>query len=119
MTNPKGRTAVANVPVTVGNTAPTVTIEFPPDGGFFDWGDQVSYTVKVTDPEDGTIDCDRVQLQVLLGHDEHAHPLEQHTGCTGTVQTSLAVRPRRRGATSSRSSRPPTPTTAVPAAPAR
>ncbi|MEU4676585.1 ThuA domain-containing protein [Micromonospora sp. NPDC023737] len=90
VTNPKGRTAVANVPVTVGNTAPTVTIEFPPDGGFFDWGDQVRYTIKVTDPEDGEIDCDRVQLQVLLGHDEHAHPLEQHTGCTGLVQTQLA-----------------------------
>ncbi|MEK8109322.1 hypothetical protein NKG94_40925 [Micromonospora sp. M12] len=44
----------------------------------------------MTDPEDGEIDCDRVGLQVLLGHDEHAHPLEQHTGCTGTVQTSLA-----------------------------
>ncbi|SCE95355.1 Glucose/arabinose dehydrogenase, beta-propeller fold [Micromonospora matsumotoense] len=90
VTNPKGRSAVANVPVTVGNTAPTVTIEFPPSGGFFEWGDQVKYTIKVTDPEDGTVDCDRVQLQVLLGHDEHAHPLEQHTGCTGTVQTSLA-----------------------------
>ncbi|WP_433127336.1 ThuA domain-containing protein [Micromonospora sp. CA-240977] len=90
VTNPKGRTAVANVPVTVGNTAPTVTIEFPPDGGFFNWGDQVRYTVKVTDPEDGQIDCTKVNLQVLLGHDEHAHPLEQHTGCTGTVQTSLA-----------------------------
>ncbi|MEH1167932.1 ThuA domain-containing protein [Micromonospora sp. CPCC 205539] len=90
VTNPKGRTAVANVPITVGNTAPTVTIEFPPNGGFFDWGDQVRYTISVTDPEDGQIDCGRVQLQVLLGHDEHAHPLEQHTGCTGTVQTSLA-----------------------------
>jgi cytochrome c len=90
VTNPKGRTAVANVPVTAGNTAPTVAIEFPPDGGFFDWGDQVRYTIAVTDPEDGEIDCDRVRLQVLLGHDEHGHPLEQHTGCTGTVQTSLA-----------------------------
>ncbi|MGI5523927.1 ThuA domain-containing protein [Micromonospora sp. CA-259024] len=90
VTNPKGRTAVANVPVTVGNTSPTVTIEFPPDGGFFEWGDQVRYSIKVTDPEDGQIDCAKVNLQVLLGHDEHAHPLEQHTGCTGTVQTSLA-----------------------------
>ncbi|MET0415161.1 MAG: PKD domain-containing protein, partial [Actinoplanes sp.] len=90
VTNPKGRSAVANVPVTVGNTAPTVAIDFPPDGGFFDWGDQIRYTITVTDPEDGEIDCDRVRLQVLLGHDEHAHPLEQHTGCTGTVQTSLA-----------------------------
>ncbi|TDB75510.1 ThuA domain-containing protein [Micromonospora sp. KC723] len=90
VTNPKGRTAVANVPVTVGNTAPTVTIEFPPDGGFFDWGDQVRYTVKVTDPEDATVDCAKVKLQYYLGHDEHAHPLQSHTGCTGTVQTSLA-----------------------------
>ncbi|AEB47278.1 ThuA domain-containing protein [Micromonospora maris] len=90
VTNPAGRTAVANVPITVGNTAPTVTIEFPPDGGFFAWGDQVAYTISVTDPEDGTIDCADVELQVLLGHDEHAHPLERHTGCTGTVQTQLA-----------------------------
>lgn len=90
VTNSSGRTAVANVPVTVGNTAPTVTIDFPPAGGFFDWGDQVRYTITVTDPEDGEIDCARVNLQVLLGHDEHAHPLEQHTGCSGVVQTQLA-----------------------------
>ncbi|WP_322786261.1 ThuA domain-containing protein [Catelliglobosispora koreensis] len=84
------RTAVANVPVTVGNTAPAVSISFPPEGGFFNWGDQVEYTVNVTDPEDGTIDCGRVTLQVYLGHDEHAHPLQSYTGCTGIVQTSLA-----------------------------
>lgn len=89
VTNPAGRTAVANVPITVGNTAPTVTIEFPPDGGFFDWGDQVKYTVRVTDPEDGDIDCADVTLQYYLGHDEHAHPLQSYTGCSGTVQTSL------------------------------
>ena len=29
-------------------------------------------------------------LQYYLGHDEHAHPLQSYTGCTGTVQTSLA-----------------------------
>ncbi|HEU5108353.1 MAG TPA: PQQ-dependent sugar dehydrogenase, partial [Micromonosporaceae bacterium] len=90
VTNPAGRTAVANVPITVGNTEPTVTIEFPPDGGFFDWGDQVEYTVRVTDPEEGEIDCADVTLQYYLGHDEHAHPLQSYTGCTGTVQTSLA-----------------------------
>ncbi|MFI6758646.1 ThuA domain-containing protein [Micromonospora sp. NPDC050417] len=90
VTNPKGRTAVANVPVTVGNTAPTVSIEFPPDGGFFEWGDLVKYRVNVTDPEDGTIDCDRVVLQYYLGHDQHAHPLQSYTGCEGSVQTLLA-----------------------------
>ncbi|MEU7822472.1 ThuA domain-containing protein [Catellatospora sp. NPDC049133] len=90
VTNTANRTAVANVTVTVGNTAPTVTISFPPDGGFFEWGDQVKYTITVTDPEDGTIDCSRVRLQYYLGHDQHAHPLQSYTGCTGTVQTSLA-----------------------------
>ncbi len=90
VTDTSGRTGIANVPVTVGNTAPTVTIEFPPDGGFFDWGDQVRYTVEVTDPEDGQIDCGRVTLQYYLGHDEHSHPLRSATGCTGVVQTSLA-----------------------------
>jgi cytochrome c len=90
VTNPMGRTAVANVPITVGNTAPTVSIEFPPDGGFFEWGDLVKYKVNVTDPEDGTIDCGRVVLQYYLGHDQHAHPLQSYTGCEGSVQTSLA-----------------------------
>jgi len=88
VTNPKGRTAVANVPITVGNTEPTVIIETPPDGGFYDWGDQVNYRVRVTDPEDGEIDCDRVTLQTYLGHDEHGHPLQSYTGCEGTLQTS-------------------------------
>ena len=69
---------------------PKVTITLPPNGGFYEWGDQVAFTVTVTDPEDGTIDCSKVQVQYLLGHDEHAHPLNQYTGCSGTVQTSLA-----------------------------
>jgi PKD repeat protein/type 1 glutamine amidotransferase len=88
VTDPGGRSAVANVPITVGNTAPVVTLTLPPNGGFFDWGAQVNYTVTVTDPEDGTIDCSRVVLQYLLGHDEHAHPLQQKTGCSGSIQTS-------------------------------
>ena len=90
VTDSEGRSGTANVPVTVGNTAPKVTITLPPDGGFYEWGDQVKFTVTVTDPEDGTVDCSKVQVQYLLGHDEHAHPLNQYTGCSGTVQTSLA-----------------------------
>ncbi|HEY0638501.1 MAG TPA: ThuA domain-containing protein [Pseudonocardiaceae bacterium] len=90
VTDPTGQTGVANVPIVVGNTAPTVRITVPPGGGFFEWGDRVDYTVSVTDPEDGTITCSRVRLQYSLGHDEHAHPLQQADGCYGTVQTSLA-----------------------------
>ncbi|WP_208868447.1 ThuA domain-containing protein, partial [Microbispora triticiradicis] len=80
-------TATASVPIVAGNTRPTVTLVPPPDGGFFEFGDQVKYKVVVTDPEDGTIDCDKVQVQAFLGHDSHGHPLDQHNGCEGVIQT--------------------------------
>ena len=89
VTDPDGRTGVANVPISVGNTTPTVRVTAPQDGGFFDWGDRVNFTVQVSDPEDGAIDCSRVVLQYSFGHDEHAHPIQQYRGCSGTVQTSL------------------------------
>ncbi|MCW2876696.1 MAG: hypothetical protein JWQ95_796 [Sphaerisporangium sp.] len=85
-----GKTATANVPIVVGNTAPTVKVNLPPDGGLFEFGDQVKFTVTVTDPEDGTIDCASVKVQAILGHDTHGHPLDQYTGCSGTVQTTLS-----------------------------
>ncbi|GII59698.1 hypothetical protein Pth03_80870 [Planotetraspora thailandica] len=90
VTDEDGKTAAASVPITVGNTAPTVTINLPPNGGFFEFGDQVKFDVTVTDPEDGAVDCDDVQIQAVLGHDTHGHPLDQYTGCSGTVQTTLS-----------------------------
>ncbi|MEU7870304.1 PQQ-dependent sugar dehydrogenase [Dactylosporangium sp. NPDC049140] len=83
-------TSSASVAITVGNTAPTVTITAPPDGAFFQWGDQVKYSVTVTDPEDTSINCADVHLQAILGHDTHGHPLDAHTGCSGTVTTTLS-----------------------------
>ncbi|MEO3859371.1 ThuA domain-containing protein [Acrocarpospora sp. B8E8] len=87
VTNPGGLHGTANVPITVGNTRPTVSIELPPNGGFFEFGDQVKYKITVTDAEDGAIDCEDVQIQAYLGHDSHGHPLDQHQGCEGTIQT--------------------------------
>lgn len=84
VTDPDGRTAVSNRTITAGNTAPTVTIEAPVDGGFFEFGDTIRYKVTVTDPEDGTVDCADVVTQPALGHDEHAHDYEQYHGCEGT-----------------------------------
>ncbi|HEX6685191.1 MAG TPA: ThuA domain-containing protein [Candidatus Limnocylindrales bacterium] len=84
----EGLSAVANVPITVGNTAPTVTITLPPNGSIFDWGGSVPYRISVTDPEEPHIDCARVVLQYSLGHDAHAHPIQQYNGCSGTVVTS-------------------------------
>ncbi|GAB3881743.1 hypothetical protein GCM10029964_038320 [Kibdelosporangium lantanae] len=90
VSDPGNHTATASVPITVGNTAPTVTLTLPPNGGFFDWGDQIQFNITVTDPEDGTITCTDVKLQSILGHDTHGHPLDQYTGCSGRVQTTLS-----------------------------
>ncbi|OLF14999.1 PQQ-dependent sugar dehydrogenase [Actinophytocola xanthii] len=86
VTDPVGRTATASVTITVGNTAPTVTLTTPVDGALFNFGDAVPYTITVSDPEDGTVDCSRVRLAYLLGHDSHAHEITSRTGCSGTLQ---------------------------------
>ena len=90
VTNTAG-SGVASTQVTVGNTRPTVTINIP-NGGFFDFGDRIPYTVTVTDPEDGTgIDCSKVVVQTLLGHDDHAHPLDNYIGCSGVLVTDATA----------------------------
>ncbi|WP_422770379.1 ThuA domain-containing protein [Plantactinospora sp. WMMC1484] len=87
VTDSGGRTGVLTRTITVGNTAPTVTVTGPIPGSFFDWGDQIPYTVTVTDPEDGTIDCSRVTVSFVLGHDTHGHEHGSTTGCTGVLQS--------------------------------
>ncbi|MBE1488407.1 ThuA domain-containing protein [Plantactinospora soyae] len=87
VTDSSGRTGVLTRVITVGNTAPTVTVTSPVAGSFFNWGDQIPYTVTVTDPEDGTIDCSRVTVSFVLGHDTHGHEHGSTTGCTGTLQS--------------------------------
>ncbi|WP_243745309.1 PQQ-dependent sugar dehydrogenase [Streptomyces hainanensis] len=82
-----GLTATASVPITVGNTAPTVRLDAPADGRLVDFGEAVPFRVTVTDPEDGAIDCSRVRVTFLIGHDSHAHEQTSTTGCSGTLQT--------------------------------
>jgi glucose/arabinose dehydrogenase/PKD repeat protein len=85
VTDPGGRTGNASVVVTVGNTAPTVTLTTPVNGSPFSFGDTVPYTITVSDPEDGTIDCATVKLTYVLGHDSHGHPITSKNGCSGTI----------------------------------
>ncbi|MFC0106054.1 ThuA domain-containing protein [Kibdelosporangium aridum] len=85
VTDTGGKSGVANVIVTSGNTAPTVNLSIP-DGGMFDWGTTIPYTVSVTDPEDGTIDCTKVSTTPALGHDQHAHDLTPIAGCSGSLK---------------------------------
>jgi PKD repeat protein len=87
VTDPTGLTGAASAVITAGNTAPAVTLDLPVDGGFFGYGDTVPFKVTVTDPEDGTIDCSKVVVEYILGHDNHGHPLSRATGCEGVIET--------------------------------
>ncbi|MGW0066602.1 carbohydrate-binding protein [Streptosporangium sandarakinum] len=83
--DPEGATGTASVPITVGNTAPTVTIREPAPGRLTAFGDAVPWSVTVTDPEDGAVDCGKVTMAYVLGHDQHAHQITSQNGCSGTI----------------------------------
>ncbi|MFG3578915.1 ThuA domain-containing protein [Micromonospora chersina] len=87
VTDSSGKTASANTTITVGNTAPTVTVNTPLEGGFFSWGDDIPWTVTVTDPEDGPVDCAKVEVTFVLGHDSHGHGEANQFGCSGVLPT--------------------------------
>ncbi|MGW2193053.1 OmpL47-type beta-barrel domain-containing protein, partial [Streptosporangium sp. NPDC001682] len=88
VTDAQGRFGLTSTEITVGNTAPEVTIQTPGNGAFFDWGDAVPFQIKVSDKEDGDNPvCSRVQWTFGLGHDVHAHPETLGTGCSGAWPT--------------------------------
>ncbi|QYA93969.1 PQQ-dependent sugar dehydrogenase [Streptomyces anulatus] len=89
VTDPEGLTGTASLVVTAGNSAPTVTLNTPADGSLFSFGDSVPFTVSVSDPEDGTIDCSRVKVTYLLGHDSHRHQITSKNGCSGTIDVPV------------------------------
>ncbi|CAM5356254.1 Carbohydrate-binding protein OS=Streptomyces tendae OX=1932 GN=F3L20_20090 PE=4 SV=1 [Streptomyces tendae] len=41
----------------------------------------------MSDPEDGSVDCSKVKVTFIIGHDSHGHPQTSATGCSGTLQT--------------------------------
>jgi cytochrome c len=66
---------------------PVVQFITPTEGDPFTFADTVQYEVQVTDDQD--VDCDRVQVTYILGHDQHGHPLTTAFGCSGSIQTSV------------------------------
>ena len=88
VTDTSGKAGTSAVVITVGNTRPTVTLDVP-QGGVYGWGDEIAYKVTVTDPEDGTIDCNKVVVSPGIFHDEggnaHVHPGVNRQGCEGTI----------------------------------
>jgi cytochrome c len=86
VTDQSGRSASDYVEILVGNTPPVVEFVRPVEGQPFRFGDAVQFEVQVTD--DQPVDCSRVQVTYILGHDTHGHPQTTAFGCTGTIQTT-------------------------------
>jgi glucose/arabinose dehydrogenase len=81
--DPSGKEGHASVNIVSGNTMPTVKINLPANGAIYDYGDTIKYTITVSDPEDGTIDCSKVSLNTALGHNDHSHGDQSMVGCSG------------------------------------
>lgn len=51
-TDDGGRRGLTSRVISVGNQAPEVTVDYPGNGSFFDWGNAIPYRVTTTDAED-------------------------------------------------------------------
>jgi cytochrome c len=89
VTDEHGRSAAEYVDIFVGNQPPVVDlVTSPAPGQPFHFGDTVTFAVNVTD--EAAVDCSRVQVTYVLGHDTHGHPLSTTAGCTGSITTSAS-----------------------------
>ena len=87
VTDSSGKSSSQSTVITVGNTSPTVVVNTPVAGGTFAFGDDIPFTVTVSDPEDGAINCAEVAVTFVLGHDTHGHAEATVNGCSGTLPT--------------------------------
>ena len=98
-TDSTGKSGSSTVIINAGNTRPTVDARRAVQGGVFDWGDEIPYSVTVTDPEDGD---DRLQpgdgQRRASSTTRAATPTctraSTQTGCSGTIDAPADVRPR-------------------------
>jgi len=86
VTDATGRSATDEVHITAGNTAPTVSVNWPVEGGIIDYGALIDYRVAVTDPDGTPVDASRVVVTPHLGRDSHTLPLTAKAGTAGTVR---------------------------------
>ena len=80
-----GGIGVKNVTIYAGNTLAVFDFTSPPDGGLFDWDDDMSFSLNVTDAEEGNVDCNDVDLVPSLGHLNHFHDDLTLSACPQTI----------------------------------
>ncbi len=87
MIDTSGRSASNSVRIVIGNQAPVVRLAVASTTPPFNFGDTVSFTVTVTD--DQPVDCARVTVAYILGHDQHGHPQTSTAGCSGQISVPI------------------------------
>jgi len=83
VTDPGGLSATATVTVTVGNTAPTATINTPAAGTTWKVGDLISFSGSATDPQDGPLPASALSWTLVQEHcpsNCHEHVVQTWTG---------------------------------------
>lgn len=83
VTDPGGRSAVALLDVSPGNTPPEVQLRAPDDGSHYRAGRRLVLRAAATDAEDGGVPGRQIEWEALLNHRGHTHPLL--TGLTGAT----------------------------------
>jgi cytochrome c len=87
VTDTTGRSASNSVRIIIGNQAPVVNLTVVSTTPPFNFGDTVHFTVTVTD--DQPVDCARVNVAYILGHDQHGHPQTSTAGCEGDISVPI------------------------------
>jgi cytochrome c len=82
-----GRSASNSVRIIIGNQAPQVDLTVASTTPPFNFGDTVHFKVTVTD--DQPVDCARVSVAYILGHDQHGHPQSSTAGCEGDISVPI------------------------------
>ncbi len=83
VTDPGGRSAVALLNVSPGNTPPGVQLNAPADGSLYRAGQRLVLRASATDPEDGALLDRDIEWEGILHHRGHEHFLL--TGLTGAT----------------------------------
>ena len=86
VTDPDGATATDSVVITVGNTAPSATINAPAAGTLWKVGDVITFSGSATDAQDGALPPSALSWDLVLQHcpsNCHAHQLQSYVGVAG------------------------------------
>jgi PKD repeat protein len=81
-----GASNTDSVNITVGNTAPTATINAPPAGTTWRVGDVITFGGSATDAQDGALPASALTWQLNLQHcpsNCHTHPIQDFVGTAG------------------------------------